>query len=99
MSYGIPNPRVAAARKASSDIKFLETVRSAGLVMLEAMLRNHSHKATPRWKRVAIKRAIARLSPRPLDWTLCLDELNPREMHQWQIEVLAETRARIDAGR
>lgn len=97
---GVPNPR-ADARHSSADARFLEAIRreSGSLHGLELMLASHSHKTTPRWKRVAIRRAISRLVRRPLEWVLGLDELDPCRMKQWQIDALQATRDRIESGR
>lgn len=71
-------PERNQARLALDDSSFLARLRSMDLAGLESALLNHSHKGTPRWKRVAIRRAISRLSPRPYAWILGLEEAMPR---------------------
>ena len=90
---------VSEDRKALLDLRFLERVRTLTLSELEVALRNHSGKKTPRWKAVAIRRAIARIRPMPLDWVLGLHEVNLRELKEWQLKEWMSTLERIEDGR
>lgn len=45
------------------DIEFLAELRTATLERLRELEANHAHKSAPQWKRIAIKRAIARKGP------------------------------------
>ena len=87
----------ASHRAAAKDLEFLVSLRTAGLPSLESMLSDHSHKGSPRWKRVAIRRAMSRLSPRTQGWIHGLDELRAGEaqMEPWKRQLLAEARARL----
>lgn len=48
-------------RRRQADIAFLAKLRTATLDELRELGRHHAHKKTPRWKQIAIERAIARL--------------------------------------
>lgn len=47
-------------RRAEKDREFLAVLRIANLEQLLVMWRNHNRKGTPKWKIVALQRAIAR---------------------------------------
>lgn len=47
-------------RRAEKDREFLAKVRTASLEELLVMWRNHNHKSAPRWRVIALQRAIAR---------------------------------------
>ena len=47
-------------RRAERDIEFLATLRVASLDDLLAMWRRFNHATGPKWKRVALERAIRR---------------------------------------
>jgi hypothetical protein len=49
-----------ALRKAQADLDFLAKVRSADVDTLRVMQANHASKRAPRWKQIAIERAIKR---------------------------------------
>jgi acyl-CoA synthetase (NDP forming) len=49
-------------RRRQADIDFLAKLRVAEIGELMEMLKSHTHKSTPEWKRVAILRAIKRQS-------------------------------------
>lgn len=85
----------ASARAAAKDLEFLESVRRAGVQELERMLANHSHKGAPRWKRVAIRRAMSSLSPRTQEWVHGLDELREEQMDPWKRRLLRDARDRL----
>lgn len=65
----------------TDDGLFLDDLRSSGLPRLLKLLQNHSHKRAPLWKKAAIRRAIAKLDPKPLQWVLGLDDLKRMRPH------------------
>lgn len=77
-----------------NDIRFLERIKTASLSELEAMLRDHSHKSTPKWKQVAIRRAIARHRPCSREWVLGLDVLKTSGMPTEDRLLIEEARRR-----
>lgn len=92
---GVRKARVAQARATLKDLEFIERVRASNLVSLEAMLADHSHKATPRWKKVAIRRAISRHRPCDPAWVLGLDEARTDGRVPGDRFLLEETRIRV----
>ena len=44
------------------DLEFLAKVKAASLEELHILLKNHSHKKAPAWKKIAIQRAINKVS-------------------------------------
>lgn len=61
--------------------KFFASLEDKTVEQLYEKLHHHSHKATPAWKRVAIRRAIARLEPRPQSWVMGLEEREAELKH------------------
>lgn len=47
-----------------ADIAFLEELRTANASQLRELERNCAHKTAPKWKQIAIARAVARISLR-----------------------------------
>lgn len=93
-------PRIAAAAAAMRDQRFLDDVRKADLLGLEAMLVHHSHRSCPRWKRVAIRRAISRHRPCTIEWVMGLDEIDTCDLPPDEKRDIAEARLRLrrDSG-
>lgn len=54
------------------DQKFLEKLKNKKMRELEEIL--NAHFCAPRWKQVAIRRAMARIEPRPQSWVLGIGE-------------------------
>ena len=82
-------------RKSEDDVAFIAKLGIMELSLLHVALKNHSTKSAPRWKRVAIRRAISRLDPRPYEWVLGLWELNVRTMDPLKCQLYQETVDRL----
>lgn len=71
-------PNRNQGRLALQDMEFISEIRRLSLPELEQKLVNYSHKRSPRWKRVAIRSRIARLSPRSIEWVMGIEEALPK---------------------
>lgn len=79
-----------------NDIEFIDRVKKSDLARLEVMLIHFSGPKSPRWKRVAIRRAISKFKIVPLGWVLGLDEINCFELSLPKFKELNTTVDRLD---
>jgi hypothetical protein len=88
--------------KHEEDLAFISSLKTNTIYELNSVLKNHSHQDTPRWKRVAIRRAISKLSylighnACSLDWILGLNELDIRQLDSLLSTELIRTIDRIE---
>ena len=82
------------------DARFLARVRKASIKQLYKMLDDNSATSAPRWERIAIRRAIAKIEPKPISWVLGLSEivLDVHQMSRRHRDSFEETLNRIGFG-